>query len=46
MTDTTEERKLPVHIGFIMDGNGRWAEEQGLTRTAGHKKGAPGAPFC
>jgi len=40
MTDTTEERKLPVHIGFIMDGNGRWAEEQGLTRTAGHKKGA------
>ena len=40
MTDTPEEKKLPVHIGFIMDGNGRWAEEQGLKRTEGHKKGA------
>jgi len=38
MTDT--ENTLPVHIGFIMDGNGRWAAEQKLPRTAGHKKGA------
>ena len=40
MTDTPKETKLPVHIGFIMDGNGRWAEEQGLKRTDGHQKGA------
>ena len=39
MTDTAEI-KLPVHIGFIMDGNGRWAQEQGLSRTEGHKKGS------
>ncbi|MBQ7413055.1 MAG: di-trans,poly-cis-decaprenylcistransferase [Alphaproteobacteria bacterium] len=40
MTDTIDQGALPVHIGFIMDGNGRWAKEQGLPRTAGHKKGA------
>ena len=27
------------HIAFIMDGNGRWAQAQGLPRLAGHKKG-------
>lgn len=32
--------KLPVHIGFIMDGNGRWASAKGLPRAAGHKAGA------
>ncbi len=32
--------KLPVHIGLIMDGNGRWAEKRGLPRTAGHRQGA------
>lgn len=31
---------LPRHVGIIMDGNGRWAEKQGLGRSAGHKKGA------
>ena len=31
---------LPVHVGIIMDGNGRWAKKRGLPRTAGHKKGA------
>ncbi len=31
---------LPKHIAIIMDGNGRWAKEQGLNRTAGHEKGA------
>ena len=30
----------PFHIGIIMDGNGRWAKNKGLPRTAGHKKGA------
>jgi len=31
---------LPQHIAIIMDGNGRWAKEKGLKRTAGHEKGA------
>ena len=29
----------PVHVGIIMDGNGRWAKNRGLPRTAGHKEG-------
>ncbi len=29
----------PKHIAFIMDGNGRWARERGLSRTAGHRQG-------
>jgi undecaprenyl diphosphate synthase len=32
--------RMPEHIAMIMDGNGRWAKERGLKRTAGHKKGA------
>lgn len=31
---------LPQHIGFIMDGNGRWAKQRGLERSEGHKAGA------
>lgn len=30
---------VPVHVGIIMDGNGRWAEKHGLPRTEGHKEG-------
>ena len=30
---------MPEHIAIIMDGNGRWASERGLTRSEGHKKG-------
>src|SRR5208337_1891388 len=30
---------LPRHIAVIMDGNGRWANKQGLPRIAGHKVG-------
>ena len=30
---------LPVHIGIIMDGNGRWAKQRGQIRTAGHEEG-------
>lgn len=32
--------QVPRHIAFIMDGNGRWAKEKGLARSAGHLKGA------
>ena len=35
--------KMPRHIGFIMDGNGRWAKRRGLPRLAGHAAG--GAAF-
>jgi len=31
--------KLPRHIAFIMDGNGRWAKKRGLPRIYGHAKG-------
>ena len=29
-----------MHIGFILDGNGRWASSKGLPRAVGHKRGA------
>ncbi len=41
-----EEKKLPVHIGIIMDGNGRWAKKRGLPRTAGHVQGAKAFRKC
>lgn len=31
---------LPVHLGIIMDGNGRWAKKRGMPRSAGHAAGA------
>ena len=31
---------LPQHIGFIMDGNGRWAKRRGMPRSFGHREGA------
>jgi undecaprenyl diphosphate synthase len=31
--------KLPRHVAVIMDGNGRWAQERGLPRAAGHQAG-------
>ncbi len=34
------EIKIPKHVAIIMDGNGRWAKERGLNRTAGHEEGA------
>ena len=32
--------RLPRHIAIIMDGNGRWAQAQGLERVRGHEEGA------
>lgn len=34
-----KENKIPIHVGLIMDGNGRWATERGLDRTCGHEAG-------
>lgn len=31
--------RIPRHIACVMDGNGRWAQERGLPRTAGHEAG-------
>ena len=31
------ELNIPNHVGIIMDGNGRWAQERGMVRTMGHK---------
>ncbi len=31
---------LPIHVGIIMDGNGRWAKKRGLARSLGHSAGA------
>ena len=36
---TTELKKIPQHIGFIIDGNGRWAQAHGWARTRGHEYG-------
>ena len=33
------DNRIPVHVSIIMDGNGRWAREQGHERIFGHKKG-------
>ncbi len=34
-----DKDKLPEHVAIIMDGNGRWAQERRLPRTAGHREG-------
>ncbi|MFM2031958.1 MAG: hypothetical protein RLZZ297_723 [Chloroflexota bacterium] len=42
MTDAAaghETKRMPRHIGIIMDGNGRWATAQGRSRHAGHRAG-------
>ena len=39
-TETQElPEVLPKHVGFIMDGNGRWAKKRGLPRSFGHIEG-------
>ncbi|MEA2050595.1 MAG: di-trans,poly-cis-decaprenylcistransferase [Campylobacterota bacterium] len=35
-----KNNNIPKHIAIIMDGNGRWAKQKNLTRTAGHEEGA------
>ena len=49
-TVSINKNSLPLHIGIIMDGNGRWAKRRGLPRLAGHRYGAEAlkktALFC
>ena len=33
------EKVLPTHVGFIVDGNRRWAKAQGLSAQEGHSAG-------
>ena len=35
------KNKVPRHVGVIMDGNGRWAQQRGLIRTDGHQAAEP-----
>ena len=37
--DTLDLKNLPSHIAIIMDGNGRWAKQKGMSRTQGHRNG-------
>ncbi len=39
MADAVKTTTVPTHVGIIMDGNGRWAKQRNLPRTAGHKAG-------
>lgn len=36
---TLAENPIPRHVAIILDGNGRWAEKRGLSRSEGHKAG-------
>lgn len=40
MSTLVEARNLPRHVGIVMDGNGRWAQQRGLARSAGHEAGS------
>jgi undecaprenyl diphosphate synthase len=39
MSDSKPSEKKPKHLAIIMDGNGRWAQNNKLSRSKGHKKG-------
>ncbi len=41
LTTEVDLDNVPVHVGIIMDGNGRWANARGLHRTQGHAAGEP-----
>jgi undecaprenyl diphosphate synthase len=36
---TMDPKHIPQHVAVVMDGNGRWAKQRGLARTAGHEAG-------
>lgn len=35
-----DPKKMPLHVGLILDGNGRWAKKRGLPRLKGHQEGS------
>ena len=40
LENTINKDNLPKHLAIIMDGNGRWAKQQGMLRAFGHENGA------
>ena len=40
--DSIDLANIPRHVAVIMDGNGRWAKERGLSRGEGHRAGVQG----
>ena len=38
--------EIPKHVAIIMDGNGRWAQQRGLPRIAGHEAGSKSIERC
>ncbi|HRJ73289.1 MAG TPA: isoprenyl transferase [Terrimicrobiaceae bacterium] len=39
-------KNVPRHVAIIMDGNGRWAQQRGLPRLAGHEQGSKSIRAC
>jgi undecaprenyl diphosphate synthase len=39
LLENIDTKNLPKHLAIIMDGNGRWAKQQGLLRALGHESG-------
>jgi len=39
LIDSIDKTNLPKHLAIIMDGNGRWAKQQGFLRAFGHENG-------
>lgn len=39
LQELVQKGSIPQHVAVIMDGNGRWARQRGLPRTAGHRAG-------
>lgn len=39
LLDSIDQTNLPKHLAIIMDGNGRWAKQQGFLRAFGHENG-------
>ncbi|WP_308991364.1 isoprenyl transferase [Mariniflexile litorale] len=39
LKESVQSKELPKHIAIIMDGNGRWAKQQGMMRAFGHENG-------
>jgi undecaprenyl diphosphate synthase len=40
LKDEINTNNIPKHVAIIMDGNGRWAKQQGFLRTIGHENGS------
>jgi len=41
-----QSERLPRHVAIIMDGNGRWAQQRGLPRIEGHRRGVESVRRC